>query len=130
MEKKTKTAGERIDEMTDKISEVASDFGEKIESGAEETKKIASGVKKWRDKSSVEEITTTILGIILLLCALWALRKFLWGVLLLIAGVLCVSGYFNPLLKDLMKKFQAKPAPSKTTPEKRKEEHKKGGKKA
>ncbi len=123
MGKNAKTTGERLDEMADKISQVASNLGEKFEDGAEETKKIASGVKKWWEKSSAEEITTTIVGIVLLLCALWALRKFVWGVLLLIAGVLCVSGYFNPFLKDLLAKFQTKPV--KKTTEKVKEEVKK-----
>lgn len=122
MEKKTKTTGERLDEMTDMISEVASDFGEKLESGAEETKKIASGVKKWWEKASAEEITTTIAGIVLLLFALWALRAFLWGVILLIAGVLCVSGYFNPFLKELFKKFKTE-APKKSAPKAEKKEN-------
>lgn len=102
-----KTAGKRLDEMTDKISEVASEIGEKFETGAEETKKVASGVKKWRKNASAEEITTTIIGIILLIFALWALRAFIWGVLLLLVGVLCVSGYFNPFLKKLFEKVQS-----------------------
>jgi hypothetical protein len=65
-------------------------------------------VKKWRDRSSTEEITTTILGGILLLLALWELRMFIWGVLLLLVGVLCVTGYFNPLLRDLFEKTEKK----------------------
>ena len=76
-------------------------------------KKAASSLKKWRDKSSTEEITTTILGGVLLLLALWELRMFIWGVLLLLAGVLCVTGYFNPLLRDLLEKVEKK-ADSKT----------------
>lgn len=103
-----KTTGEKIDAMTDKIQEVASELWGKFESGAEETKKAASSVKKWRDRSSTEEITTTILGGILLLLALWELRMFIWGVLLLLVGVLCVTGYFNPLLRDLFEKTEKK----------------------
>ena len=108
MTKKMKTTGEKIDAMTDKIQEVASELWGKFESGAEETKKAASSVKKWRDSSSTEEITTTILGGILLLLALWELRMFIWGVLLLLVGVLCVTGYFNPLLRDLFEKTEKK----------------------
>lgn len=108
MTKKEKTTGERIDEMTNKIQDVASEIGEKFETWAEETKKAASNVKRWWDKSSTEEITTTILGGILLILALWELRMFIWGVLLLLAGVLCVTGYFNPLLKDLFEKGEKK----------------------
>jgi hypothetical protein len=33
---------------------------------------------------------------------------FIWGVLLLLAGVLCVTGYFNPLLRDLLEKVEKK----------------------
>ena len=116
MTKKEKTTGEKIDAMTDKIQEVASELWGQVvgrlyadfESGAEETKKAASSLKKWRDKSSTEEITTTILGGVLLLLALWELRMFIWGVLLLLAGVLCVTGYFNPLLRDLLEKVEKK----------------------
>lgn len=106
MEKKAKTTGQRIDEMTDKISEVASELGEKFENGAEETKKVATGIKKWREKSSPEEIVTTLVGVVFLLCALWALRKIIRGILLLLIGILCVSGYFNPFLKELFDKLQ------------------------
>lgn len=108
MEKKAKTAGQRIDEMTDKLSEVASEIGDKLENGAEETKKVATGIKKRREKAPLEEILTTIAGILLLLCALWSLRKFIWGILLLLLGILCVSGYFNPFLKELLGNLQCK----------------------
>ncbi len=123
MEKKEKTTGQRIDEMTDKISEVASEIGEKLENGAAETKKVATGIRKWRDKASLEEIVTTIIGLILLLLALWALRKFIWGILLLVLGILCVSGFFNPFLKDLFERIQ------KTTSEKEDPNGKKSSKK-
>lgn len=108
MTKRTKTTGEKIDAMADKIQEVASGIGEKFETGAEETKKAASSVKKWRDRASTEEITTTIIGGILLILALWELRMFIWGVLLLLVGVLCVTGYFNPLLRDLFERTEKK----------------------
>lgn len=130
MEKIEKTTGQRIDEMTDKISEVASEIGEKLESGAAETKKVATGIKKWRDEASLEEIVTTITGLILLLLALWALRKFIWGVLLLVLGILCISGFFNPFLKDIFRKIQKttgskKESVSKNTSEKGKKSEKK-----
>lgn len=124
MEKKEKTTGQRIDEMTNKISEVASEIGEKIENWAEETRKVASGIKKWREKASYEEIITTIIGIVCLLFALWALRKFIWGVLLLLAGVLCLSGYFNPFLKELFGKFQQKASKTKEAAKSEGEEEK------
>lgn len=39
-DKKTKTAGQKIDEMTDKIKEVTTEIGEKLESWAEGTKRL------------------------------------------------------------------------------------------
>lgn len=108
MEKKAKTTGQRIDEMTDKISEVASEIGEKLENGAEETKKVATGVKKWREKTPIEEVVSTVVGIILLLCALWDLKKIIWGILLLLVGILCISGYFNPFLREIFSSLQSK----------------------
>lgn len=108
MTKKEKTTGERIDEMANKIQDVASEIGEKFETWAEETKKAASNVKKWWDKASTEEITTTILGGILLVLALWELKMFIWGVLLLLAGVLCITGYFDPFLKEIFEKIGEK----------------------
>lgn len=98
-QKKTRTAGERIDEMTDKIGEVASELSDKLETSAEETKKFAKWVCKWREKAPIEEVVTTVLGIVFLCLALWELRGFIWGTLLLLIGILCVSGYFNSFLK-------------------------------
>ena len=105
MQKKWKTAGERIDEATGKIQEAASKFGEKIGNGAEETKKVANNVKNWRERASVEEIVMTLIGIVLLILALIQLRAFLWGIILLLAGLLCVMGYFNPFLRSLIDRF-------------------------
>ena len=105
MQKKWKTAGERIDEATGKIQEAASKFGEKIGNGAEETKKVANNLKNWRERASVEEIVMTLIGIVLLILALIQLREFLWGIILLLAGLLCVMGYFNPFLRSLIDRF-------------------------
>lgn len=105
MQKKWKTAGERIDEATGKIQEAASRFGEKIGNGAEETKKVANNVKNWRERASIEEIVMMLIGIVLLILALIQLREFLWGIILLLAGLLCVMGYFNPFLRGLIDRF-------------------------
>lgn len=100
MTKKEKTMGQKVDEMTNKISEVSAELSEKIEEKAEETKKVALGVAKWWKSSSTEELITTILGWILILWALWHLRSIVWGILLLLAGVALVTGMFNSYVKS------------------------------
>lgn len=86
--------------MTNKISEVSAEITEKLEEKAEETKKVARGVAKWWNKSSTEELITTILGGILILCALWQLRHIVWGILLLLAGIALVTGMFNSYVRS------------------------------
>lgn len=100
MTKKEKTMWQKVDEMTNKISEVSAEITEKLEEKAEETKKVARGVAKWWNKSSTEELITTILGGILILCALWQLRHIVWGILLLLAGIALVTGMFNSYVKS------------------------------
>ncbi len=104
-EKVGKAAAKKFDEVSDKVADMAEDLGDKFEEGAEKTKKAATWVKKWWLKSSTEEKITTILWIILLICALWELKKIIWGVLLLLFWILCVTGYFDGYLEDLFEKF-------------------------
>jgi len=107
-EKVGKAAAKKFDEVSDKVADMAEDLGDRFEEGAEKTKKAATGVKRWWLKSSTEEKITTILWIILLLWGLWKLKAFIWGVLLLLAWILCVSGYFDEYLEDLFEKFSDK----------------------
>jgi hypothetical protein len=44
-----------------------------------------------------------IIGIILLIFALIQLRMILWWIVLLTLGLLCVSGFFDRPLKDLIR---------------------------
>ena len=46
MTQNEKTLGQKVDEMTNKISEVSSELGEKLESSKKETQKFADGVEK------------------------------------------------------------------------------------
>lgn len=73
MTQQEKTLGQKVDEMTNKISEVSSELGEKLESTSKETKKIARGVGKWRAHASIETRITTIIGGLLVAIALWNL---------------------------------------------------------
>ena len=53
----------------------------------------------WWNNSSLEEKITMIIGVILVLCALWQLRSFIWGILLLLVGILAISGTFNTYIR-------------------------------
>lgn len=92
MTKKEQTVGERIDQATHTISE-------KLWAAGEWTKKMAGGFMHWWNNSSLEEKITMIIGVILVLCALWQLRSFIWGIVLLLVGILAISGTFNTYLR-------------------------------
>ena len=92
MTKKEQTVGERIDQATHT-------FSEKLWAAGEWTKKMAGGFMHWWNNSSLEEKITMIIGVILVLCALWQLRSFIWGIVLLLVGILAISGTFNTYLR-------------------------------
>ena len=92
MTKKDQSMGERIDEATNTISE-------KLWAASESTKKVAGGFVSWWKNSTLEEKITMIIGVILVLCALWQLRTFIWGIILLLVGILAISGTFNSYLR-------------------------------
>ena len=59
-----------------------------------ESKELATGVSKWWNHSSAEEKIYTILGILALIWGLYVLRSMVGGLLLIIVGILFVTGYF------------------------------------
>ena len=81
-----------------------------MEKVSAEFDKIADDVKdttedignRWTT-STTEEKITMIIGIILLVFALIQLRMILWWIVLLTLGLLCVSGFFDRPLKDLIR---------------------------
>ncbi len=77
-----------------KFDEVKKQFKEEAKFVQEEGKVIASGIGKWWDRSSTEEKIYTILGIIALIWGLYVLKNMIWGLLLIIVGILFVTGYF------------------------------------
>ncbi|MEI6425933.1 MAG: hypothetical protein WCO66_01130 [Candidatus Absconditabacteria bacterium] len=60
----------------------------------EESKELATGISKWWNNSSTEEKIYTILGIFALIWGLYVLSDMLGGILLIIIGILFVTGYF------------------------------------
>ena len=89
--------------MTKKIETSVEKVSKEVSKVAEDVKETVKDVDgRWK-RSSLEEKITTILGIILVARALWHLRAFIRGILLLILGGLLVSGYFNKGLKEILK---------------------------
>ena len=112
-----------------------STFDKKKEQISAELDKVADDVKdtaediwnRWT-RSTTEEKITMIIGIVLLVRALFELADIIWWVILLTLWLLSVSGFFDRPLKDLIryckKEFSsnkktvsstAKPAGKKTT---------------
>ena len=110
-EKVWKAAAKKFDEVSSKVSNVAGELAdeweleEKFNEGAEKTKQAATWISKWWKKSSTVEKVTTIVWIILLICALRVLRSLIWGILLLLFWILWVTGYFDEYLEDICDRF-------------------------
>lgn len=124
MTQNEKTLGQKVDEMTNKISEVSSELGEKLESSKKETQKFAHGVEKWRVHASIETRITTIVGALLIAVAFWNLRMILWQLLLLTLGILSITGVFNSFVNDALEFLRDKlnAQAKKTTPKKEESE--------
>ena len=124
MTQNEKTLGQKVDEMTNKISEVSSELGEKLESSKRETQKFAHGVAKWRVHASIETRITTIVGALLIAVAFWNLRMILWQLLLLTLGILSITGVFNSFVNDALEFLRDKlnAQAKKSTPKKEESE--------
>jgi hypothetical protein len=91
---------------------------------ADDVKDTADDIWNRWTRSTTEEKITMVVGIILLIRALYALRLFLGWIVLLILWLLFVSWFFDRPLKDLIhyckKEFWGKPnvTPKKATEKK------------
>jgi malate synthase len=77
-----------------KLDEAKKQIHEEAKFVQEESKELATGVSKWWNHSSAEEKIYTILGILTLIWGLYVLRSMVGGLLLIIVGILFVTGYF------------------------------------
>lgn len=90
-----KPTTKKVVKATDKkFDEVKKQFEEEAKFVKDEGKVIASGIGRWWENSSPEEKIYTILGIVALIWGLYVLRGMIWGLLLIIIGILFVTGYF------------------------------------
>ena len=60
----------------------------------QESKEIGSKIGARREVSSTEEKLFTILGILLLILGLYVLRNMIGGMILIVLGILFVTGFF------------------------------------
>lgn len=87
-----------------------STFDKNLEKVSAEFDRVADDVKdtaedignRWT-RSTVEERITMIVGIVLLVRALFELAEIIWWVILLTLWLLLVSGFFDRPLKDLIR---------------------------
>lgn len=100
-DKNMKKVSAEFDKVADDVKDTAEDIG-----------------NRW-SRSTLEEKITMIVGVVLLIRALFALKDFLWWIVLLALWILSVSGFFDRPLRDLIryckKEFWGK---SNTTPKK------------
>lgn len=83
-----------VDQVEKKLDEAKKQINEEAKFVQEESKELATGVSKWWNHSSTEEKMYTILGILALIWGLYILSDMLGGILLIIIGILFVTGYF------------------------------------
>ncbi len=99
----------KIDEFSaeakEKISEISSEAKEKFDEASvvikkeakvieKQGKKIRGSVSSWWNHASTAEKVTMILGVIFLALALRRLRDMVIGIVLLVLGLLGVTGFF------------------------------------
>ena len=60
----------------------------------DETKEIGSKIWTRWEVSTTEEKIFTIIGILLLIFGLYVLRNMIGGMILIVLGILCVTGFF------------------------------------
>ncbi len=80
------------------VEQKAKTFAKSVEKEAKviskESKELGSKIWTRREVSSSEEKVYTIIGIILLIFGLYALRQMIRGMLLIVLGILFVTGFF------------------------------------
>ncbi|HRX64173.1 MAG TPA: hypothetical protein P5060_03665 [Candidatus Absconditabacterales bacterium] len=89
--KKTVAKKSDFEKKFDDVKKNTKTTAKKVET---ESKKIMTGVGSWWTKASDEEKIYMVLGIILLLIGLYVLRTIVGGLLLIIVGILFVTGFF------------------------------------
>jgi|GEM_PF-799089 len=87
-------AKKTVAQVEKKLDEAKKQIHEEAKFVQEESKELATGISKWWNHSSTEEKAYTILGILALIWGLYVLRSMVGGLILIIVGILFVTGYF------------------------------------
>lgn len=92
-------AKKTIKKTVSAIETKAKAFAKNVEKEAKEkfgkeTKEIGTKIGARREASTTEEKVFTIIGIILLIIGLYMLRNIIGGMILIVIGILFVTGFF------------------------------------
>ena len=81
------------------VEKKVKDFAKSVEKEAvvvrNESKELGTKIGSRRDISTTEEKVYMFLGIILLVRGLYILKGMIWGMLLIVLGILFVTGFFT-----------------------------------
>ncbi|MEI7562597.1 MAG: hypothetical protein WCJ39_02545 [bacterium] len=81
-----------------KVEKKVKAFAKSVEKEAvvvrDESKELGTKIGSRRQVSSTEEKIYTILGILLLIRGVYELKQFVWGGILIILGILFITGFF------------------------------------
>lgn len=93
--KATAAAKQSVHSVETRVKSFAKNVGhEAKERFGAETKEIEGKIGARREVSSTEEKMFTIIGIILLVFGIYYMRQFLGGMILVVLGILFVTGFF------------------------------------
>lgn len=89
-----KTPAKKASAVETKAKSFAKNFEKEAKVIKSESKEIGSKIGARREVSTTEEKIFTIIGIILLIFGLYVLRNMIGGMLLIVMGILFVTGFF------------------------------------
>ena len=88
------TTKKTVSAVESKAKSFAKDFEKEARVIKSEGREIGSKIWTRWEVSTTEEKIFTIIGIILLIVGIYYMRQFIGGMLLIVIGILCVTGFF------------------------------------
>lgn len=101
LEKMGKEIKAKAQQVSEKIEKTTDHLEEKFEKEIKKGKESLSGVSKRRNETPTAEKVTTILGVFFLFRGVIKLWHVLPGILLIVIGIIFVTGILNPLFEEI-----------------------------
>ncbi len=101
LEKMGKEIKAKAQQVSEKIEKTTDHLEEKFEKEIKKGKESLSGVSKRRNETPTVEKVTTILGVFFLFRGVIKLWHVLPGILLIVIGIIFVTGILNPLFEEI-----------------------------